>query len=131
MQSTAYHLTLACSDIQRSKLFYNALFEKLDWELVDQGEEWAGYSDGSFTLWIVPAETVLTGKHQFKSVGYHHFAFRVSSKTVVESVYQWCISQDFPIVDAPALYPEYQADYFAVFFLDPDGMKLEVVCVTD
>ena len=31
------------------------------------------------------------------------------------------------VLDAPAEYPEYGEDYYAVFFADPDGMKLELV----
>jgi len=31
------------------------------------------------------------------------------------------------VLDAPAHYPEYSGDYYAVFFEDPDGMKLELV----
>jgi len=28
---------------------------------------------------------------------------------------------------APAVYPEYADDYYATFFTDPDGLRLEVV----
>jgi len=31
------------------------------------------------------------------------------------------------ILDAPAEYPEYAPGYYAVFFADPDGLKLEFV----
>ena len=30
----------------------------------------------------------------------------------------------------PALYPEYNADYYATFFSDPDGIRLELVSRT-
>jgi hypothetical protein len=29
------------------------------------------------------------------------------------------------VVDRPADYPDYGVGYYAVFFLDPDGLKLE------
>lgn len=29
------------------------------------------------------------------------------------------------VFDAPAAYPQYTPNYYAVFFVDPDGMKLE------
>ena len=31
------------------------------------------------------------------------------------------------ILDAPAEYPQYSTGYYAVFFTDPDGLKLEFV----
>jgi hypothetical protein len=30
-------------------------------------------------------------------------------------------------VTAPRLYPEYAGDYYAIFFEDPDGIRLEIV----
>jgi len=30
---------------------------------------------------------------------------------------------------SPALYPEYADDYYATFFEDPDGLRLEVVAL--
>jgi glyoxylase I family protein len=31
------------------------------------------------------------------------------------------------VLDAPREYPEYVPGYYAVFFADPDGIKLELV----
>ena len=31
------------------------------------------------------------------------------------------------ILDAPRDYPDYAPEYYAIFFCDPDGVKLEVV----
>ncbi len=38
---------------------------------------------------------------------------------------------DAEILDAPAEYPKYGPDYYAIFFLDPDGLKLEYVFTRD
>jgi hypothetical protein len=32
---------------------------------------------------------------------------------------------DVTVVDPPAEYPDYGKGYYAVYFLDPDGLKLE------
>jgi hypothetical protein len=37
------------------------------------------------------------------------------------------LDQRFDVLDAPAEYPEYGRGYYAVFFADPDGLKLEAV----
>jgi hypothetical protein len=51
-------------------------------------------------------------------VGFHHYAFELRSRRT------WTILKELgaPIVD-PA--DEYDDDYYAVFLLDPDGVKLE------
>ena len=38
-----------------------------------------------------------------------------------------CLSTSGVVLDAPAEYPQYGADYYALFFADPDGLKLEFV----
>ena len=40
---------------------------------------------------------------------------------IIESRADWPL-----LIDPPKLYPQYAPDYYAVFFRDPDGIKLEV-----
>jgi hypothetical protein len=34
------------------------------------------------------------------------------------------------VASAPRLYPEYNPEYYATFFVDPDGIRLEIVAQT-
>ena len=52
----AYHLMLSVGNGKKSKLFYNSLFKLLNWKTVYEDSESAGYSDGKFTLWILPSK---------------------------------------------------------------------------
>lgn len=122
-KSQAYHLIISVSG-RKSKLFYNDLFRVLKWKRVYEDAQAAGYSDGIFTFWIVPAEK--KSKHQFKGVGFHHFSIRVPRRQDVDRMFTWCKRKKIKVVDAPAAYPQYNKNYYAVFFLDPDGLKLEV-----
>lgn len=125
-KSTAYHLSIAVSDSKASKKFYGKLFEKLGWKTVYEDAEAAGYSDGAFTLWMLPAGKK-TKAHKFGDVGFHHFAVCVPKKKIVDEIFVWCKRAKVNVVDAPAAYPQYSKKYYAVFFTDPDGMKVEVV----
>jgi len=122
----AYHLAISVTDGKTSKIFYDKLFQQLNWKKVDEGEEYAGYSDGNFTLWIVPAENKKSPEHYFKSVGFHHFSIRVEKRAEVDAIFKWCRNNSVTVVDEPKEYPDYNEGYYAVFFLDPDGMKFEV-----
>lgn len=60
-------------------------------------------------------------------VGLCEVAFRAESRVQVDA-----IARDVPgfggtILDPPREYPEYVPGYYAVFFADPDGVKLEAV----
>jgi hypothetical protein len=35
------------------------------------------------------------------------------------------------VLHAPRLFPQYRPDYYATFFLDPDGFRLEVATSRD
>src|SRR3989344_4307986 len=89
MKSSAYHLSIAVSNGARSKEFYYALLKELGWKMIYEDEEAAGYSDGTFTLWVIPAKQKET-KHEFHSVGFHHFAVRVPDAESVDAIYEWC-----------------------------------------
>ncbi len=49
---------------------------------------------------------------------------RVTTST--RSTIFWC-DEKITVLDTPAEYPHYGESYYAVFFADPDGMKLELV----
>ena len=122
----AYHLKITVANGKVSKRFYDELFHELKWRTVYEDDDAAGYSDGSFTLWVVPLEKGRALKHNPKAAGYHHFSVRVPNKSDVDRIYKWCNMNKVKVTDPPRAYPEYNKGYYAVFFLDPDGLKLEI-----
>ena len=60
------------------------------------------------------------------SVGIHHLAFAAESRAVVDERARWLDDQGATIESGPAEY-SYTPGYYAVFFYDPDGLKLEIV----
>ncbi|MFC3079910.1 VOC family protein [Phenylobacterium terrae] len=65
--------------------------------------------------------------HDRYSPGLHHVAFRAQSREDVDGLHAILQRMGARILDAPADYPQYGAGYYAVFFADPDGLKLEFV----
>ncbi len=55
----------------------------------------------------------------------HHLAFRAQSREEVDRLHALLRRMDATILDPPGVY--YPPDYYAVFFADPDGLKLELV----
>jgi catechol 2,3-dioxygenase-like lactoylglutathione lyase family enzyme len=60
--------------------------------------------------------------------GFHHFAFNVEARDQVDAFYELLLKAKAEILDAPDEY-DYEQGYYAVFFRDPNGFKLEVVHV--
>jgi catechol 2,3-dioxygenase-like lactoylglutathione lyase family enzyme len=60
------------------------------------------------------------------AVGIHHIAFSAASRAAVDDCARWLADQSMTIESPPREY-DYTPGYYAVFFYDPDGIKLEVV----
>jgi glyoxylase I family protein len=59
-------------------------------------------------------------------VGVHHVAFFADSRELVDERAAWLRDRGAEIESGPAEY-DYTPGYYAVFFYDPDGIKLEIV----
>jgi catechol 2,3-dioxygenase-like lactoylglutathione lyase family enzyme len=117
------HLVIRVSDYQKSKDFYGKLFTFLGFDISDEYEDAIGWTNGKTRYWISPAdEKGRKRKYRIGDVGFHHYAFQLRSRKDVDALQAFLKELGATIVDPAA---EYYDDYYAVFFLDPDGLKLE------
>jgi catechol 2,3-dioxygenase-like lactoylglutathione lyase family enzyme len=117
------HLVIRVSDYERSKAFYGRLFAFLGFQVSDEYDDAIGWTNGKTRFWIGPADAQgRKRKYRIGDVGFHHYAFQLSSRKDVDALQKFLKQIDATIVDPAA---EYYEDYYAVFFLDPDGLKLE------
>ena len=114
------HISIRVSDYERSKAFYGRLFEFLGFEISDEYPQTIGWTNGKTRYWIAPAEG--RKSQRIGDVGLHHYAFQLRNRRDVDALQAFLEGQDVRIVDPAG---EYYEDYYAVFFLDPDGIKLE------
>lgn len=114
------HISIRVSDYEKSKAFYGRLFAFLGFEISDEYPNTIGWTNGKTRYWIAPAEG--RKKYRIGDVGLHHYAFELRNRKDVDALQAFLKDERVRIVD-PA--DEYYEDYYAVFFLDPDGIKLE------
>lgn len=121
------HVDLTVNDLQRSIAFYEKVFAALGFRRVPT-EDYIAWGNGHMNIAVRPrADEEKDARFNRYRVGLHHIAFRTRSRDEVDRLHGFLVQEGFPVLDAPAEYPEYGPDYYAVFFADPDGMKLEVV----
>jgi catechol 2,3-dioxygenase-like lactoylglutathione lyase family enzyme len=118
------HLVLSVGDFDRSKEFYKKLLGFLGFKLKYEYSEMAGWSNGKTLFWIAAADAQ-GKKHKYRKgdIGFHHYAFELSSRKDVDELGAFLEQNGMTIVDPPGEY--YDSNYYAVYFTDPDGMKLE------
>jgi len=114
------HISVRVSDYEKSKAFYAKLFAFLGFDLSDDYGTTIGWTNGHTRYWIAPAEG--RKSHRIGDVGFHHYAFELRHRKDVDALQAFLEKEKVRIVDPAA---EYYDDYYAVFFLDPDGLKLE------
>jgi catechol 2,3-dioxygenase-like lactoylglutathione lyase family enzyme len=122
------HLAIRVSDLARSKRFYDRLLGFMGFEREWEFGEVVGWNNWDTMFWITQADPV--GKshpHHTGDIGYHHYAFELESAAQVDELYAFLLHEEVEVVDPPAAYPSYGEGYYAVFFLDPDGLKLEAM----
>ena len=132
MRGQMHHLDLTVSDLGRSKPFYELVLGFLGYRCVKSTAEvivWdLTLADGVCGIAIRPAHR--PREHDRYTVGLHHFAWNADSRQDVDRLYDRLVKAGATILDAPAQYPQYGIGYYAVFFADPDGLKLEYVHYT-
>jgi catechol 2,3-dioxygenase-like lactoylglutathione lyase family enzyme len=127
-----HHVDLVVSSIERSLPFYRELLAPLGYHRISEVEGERGE-----TIWYLGGPGTGIGLRQAQSqspaydrysVGLHHLALEAYSRGVVDERAEWLRSQGAEIESGPQEY-HYIPGYYAVFFYDPDGLKLEIVHV--
>jgi glyoxylase I family protein len=124
------HLDLVVSDFERSLAFYRGLLRPLGYTrenpiVGERGEHvlYLGLPGGdSISLRAAQAQS----RYDRYTIGVHHIALRVDSRDVVDERARWLREYGATIESGPEEY-DYSPGYYAVFFYDPDGIKLELV----
>jgi len=120
------HIYITVSNLVKSESFYDAVMKVLGFRknrFVLDGEQHIQYYNRHFGYVIRPARN--SYPHNSYSPGLHHICLRVDSEQDVKVVASLLKQQGIEISE-PGLYTEYAPDYFAVFFADPDGIRLEI-----
>ncbi|MFN2471907.1 MAG: VOC family protein [Gaiellaceae bacterium] len=129
-----HHVDLVVRSVERSLPFYRDLLGPLGWHGISEVEGERGE-----TIWYLSGPGTSVGIRAAQpsqigvgydrySVGMHHLAFEASSRAAVDERAEWLGVQGAEIESGPQEYG-YSPGYYAVFFFDPDGLKLEILHV--
>jgi len=142
------HIDLSIGDPARSIPFYEVFFEALGYRrlrIAHPGFEgprprraaWrVRHPNGSsFGIEVRPARPESRDRaHDRYSPGLHHLAFHAASPDDVDRIHAALVRAGARVLDPPTDYSGragYSEGYYAAFFADPDGLKLEVAHIPD
>ena len=119
------HIDLRVKDFARARTFYGKLLPALGFTCDRSDSEWSTfYSVGGDRPSAFFGFTV-DPQHQPNG---NRIAFWASSRTEVDQVAGLVREIGGGNIEGPGICAEYSPGYYAVFFDDPDGNKLEVCC---
>lgn len=116
-----HHVQIAVSDFPRALVFWRAALEPLGFvaQHVDEAGKSAGFGPpGKPELWIGVGS---------RSKGPVHLALQAKDAEAVKRFHSAAVAAGGRDHGAPGPRPDYGADYFAAFIIDPDGNNVEAV----
>jgi glyoxylase I family protein len=131
MRGAIHHLDLTVKDPWASRDFYTQVLGFMGYR--QSAEDVRGFDfdlagEGFCSIGIMKAQGEgLARVHDRYSPGLHHVAWTAESREDVDAMYALVQRIGATVLDPPADYPQYGQGYYAVFFADPDGLKLEFV----
>jgi glyoxylase I family protein len=130
LRGAIHHLDLTVRDPSASRDFYAQVLGFLGYRLGAENERGFDFDlarpEGFCSIGLVRAHEGAQ-PHDRYSPGLHHVAWTAGSRKDVDRLYALLLEMGAKILAPPADYPRYADPYYAVFFADPDGLKLELV----
>jgi len=128
------HLDLVVTSLDRSLDFYRGLLLPLGYvrvsEIVGERGERVVYLGRIGGMGSVSLREAQSDAHPVPydryAIGLHHLAFSANSRDAVDERAAWLREQGAEIESGPREY-DYTPGYYALFFYDPDQIKLELV----
>jgi catechol 2,3-dioxygenase-like lactoylglutathione lyase family enzyme len=121
------HVGIFVSDIERSKKFYTAALKPIGCQMIREygvtparPAASAGFGEAPRAdLWIYQGDPGRVTAH---------IAFQVNKRALVYAFYAAAMTAGGTDNGKPGLRPQYSANYYGAFVLDPDGYNVEAVC---
>lgn len=118
-----HHVSLGTTDLDRARAFYDPVMRELGLSRTLDVPNAVGYGAG---ITVFSLNLPSNGLPASAGNGVH-VAFEVEKRAAVDAFFRVAVSQGGIGDGPPGLRPEYDANYYAAFVLDPDGNKIEAL----
>jgi catechol 2,3-dioxygenase-like lactoylglutathione lyase family enzyme len=118
------HVSIGVRDIDATRRFYDAVLAPLRYTCLSDGADSLGYGREGVGFWISRSTRPVPADDHSGL----HFCFRADSRAAVDAFHAAALLAGGRDNGAPGLRPDYGADYYAAFAVDPDGYRVEAYC---
>lgn len=131
------HIQITVKNLEKAEAFYDKFLPLIGFDLSKKGKGRVDAHDFDVIEYVHPNFIlgINSPREEFKDVevhrrrpgSLHHLAFRAESTEEIDLLYPLVIQAGANIVEPPKYYPQHGEKYYALFFKDPDGIKLEIM----
>lgn len=123
-----HHIEINVSNLQRSKEFWSDILSRIGYSLFQEWDMGFSWQLGqSYLVFVQTAERFLEATYHRGHTGLNHLAFWAASRKQVDEMKSLLEEKGTKIL-YPERYPYAGGnDYYALYFEDPDRIKVELV----
>ncbi|HSD48301.1 MAG TPA: VOC family protein [Actinomycetota bacterium] len=129
MGQALHHLDLNVRDLERSEAFYRDLLHRFGLAEIEREEHWISFgTDACYITLVQTREPFLYHGFHRRRIGVNHLAFPAPTREAVDELHDWLVGRGATILyGGPMEMGTDDAPNYAVYFEDPDRLKLEYV----
>lgn len=127
MKGTLHHVEIYVRDLETSRQFWSWLLERLGYTLFQEWDAGFSYLLGeTYIVFVQVEDRYLDIPYHRCRAGLNHLAFHAESREFVDQITLELRSRGTTILYQDRHPYAGGEDYYAVFFEDPDRMKVEI-----
>ncbi len=130
INSLIHHLGIGLQSPENAEKFFDTLLVNYLGMIKEETTEavagWKGWKGRGSRIYLYSINN-----NRSMSGSLHHLAFTARTRDEVDRFVEWAQLNNITTTSEPRFYPEYGGDYYAVFFRGPEGLKLELIHLTE
>lgn len=129
MNGTIHHIEIYVSDLNKTKLFWEWLLtKKFSYKVFQKWDSGISFIFGdTYIVFVQTENNYLDNSYNRKNTGLNHIAFSCTSREFIDTLTKELKEKNINILYEDKHPYAGGEDYYAVFFEDPDRIKVEVV----
>ncbi|MBF0714674.1 VOC family protein [Gemelliphila palaticanis] len=123
-----HHIEIYVSNLIKTKEFYSWLLVRLGFELFQNWEQGFSYKkDGFYLVFVQTKDKYIDNGYNRCNIGLNHLAFSCSSKKEIDTIREHLLQNGTKILYDEKYPYAGGSEHYAVYFEDPDRIKIEIV----
>lgn len=133
MNGIIHHIEIYVRDLQKTTAFWTWLLtEKFSYTILQKWDKGISYKfSDTYLVFVQTEKKYLDNSYNRKNIGLNHLAFHCDSRNFVDSLTEELKEKNINILYTDRHPFAGGENYYAVFFEDPDRIKVEVTVKTE